>query len=131
MNICYKTFSASKPTTTTTKKKTNEQLAQEVIDGKWGNGDERKKKLTEAGYNYSEVQALVNKKLSANTTTTAKKIKVGGKVKVKNPVIYGSTKKFTRYYDTYDVLEVSGDRVVIGKGKEVTAAVKARNLEAV
>lgn len=43
--------------------KTNEELAKEVIDGKWGNGAERKKKLTQAGYSYSEIQSLVNKLL--------------------------------------------------------------------
>lgn len=36
------------------------EVAQEVIDGKWGNGDERKKRLTEAGYNADLVQARVN-----------------------------------------------------------------------
>lgn len=36
------------------------EIAQEVIDGKWGNGAERKSRLTGAGYNYSEVQAIVN-----------------------------------------------------------------------
>ena len=36
------------------------EVAKEVIAGKWGNGAERKKRLTEAGYNYSEVQAKVN-----------------------------------------------------------------------
>lgn len=35
-------------------------IAKEVIDGKWGNGAERKRKLTQAGYNYTEVQAIVN-----------------------------------------------------------------------
>lgn len=40
--------------------KTINEIAKEVIDGKWGNGTDRKKKLTEAGYNYSEVQARVN-----------------------------------------------------------------------
>ncbi len=41
-------------------KKSNEQIAKEVIAGKWGNGATRKKKLTDAGYNYSVIQALVN-----------------------------------------------------------------------
>ena len=45
------------------KKKTNKQIAEEVIAGKWGNGDTRKKKLTEAGYNYSTIQKLVNEML--------------------------------------------------------------------
>lgn len=35
-------------------------LAREVIAGKWGNGDTRKKLLTEAGYDYNTVQAKVN-----------------------------------------------------------------------
>ena len=43
--------------------KTLEQIAKEVIDGKWGNGAERKNKLTQAGYNYFEIQAIVNKLL--------------------------------------------------------------------
>ena len=41
-------------------KKTIDEIAQEVIDGKWGNGQERKDRLTEAGYNYSSVQKRVN-----------------------------------------------------------------------
>lgn len=42
-------------------KKTVSELAREVLDGKWGNGQERKKKLTEAGYDYEAVQAEVNR----------------------------------------------------------------------
>ena len=40
-----------------------ENLAKEVIQGKWGNGQERKDKLTAAGYDYSEIQAKVNELL--------------------------------------------------------------------
>lgn len=36
-------------------------VAQEVVQGKWGNGEERKKRLTEAGYDWKEVQDEVNK----------------------------------------------------------------------
>lgn len=39
-------------------------VAREVIAGKWGNGDTRKKLLTEAGYDYNTVQAKVNAILS-------------------------------------------------------------------
>lgn len=46
-------------------KKSVAEIAQEVLDGKWGNGSERKKRLAEAGYNYSEVQAKVNEILYA------------------------------------------------------------------
>ncbi len=47
----YKSSSVSNDLTT---------VAQEVIAGKWGNGASRKDKLTEAGYNYKEVQRIVN-----------------------------------------------------------------------
>lgn len=40
--------------------KTNEKIAVEVIRGLWGVYPERKKLLEEAGYNYSEVQKIVN-----------------------------------------------------------------------
>lgn len=45
------------------KKKTIEEVAKEVIAGKWGNGNERKERLTAAGYNYKSVQTKVNKLL--------------------------------------------------------------------
>ena len=44
-------------------KKTNYDIAEEVINGKWGNGDERKRRLTEAGYDYDSIQAIVNSKV--------------------------------------------------------------------
>lgn len=44
-------------------KKTNEQIAKEVIAGKWGNGAARKERLKAAGYNYAVIQAIVNKLL--------------------------------------------------------------------
>lgn len=49
---------------TTTPKKTVDELAKEVIAGKWGNGADRKQRLTAAGYDYSAVQARVNALLS-------------------------------------------------------------------
>lgn len=51
------------PKKTTPAKKSVNQIAKEVIAGKWGNGDARKKKLQAAGYNYSAVQKEVNKLL--------------------------------------------------------------------
>ena len=40
--------------------KTVDELAREVLDGKWGNGSARKNKLTAAGYDYNAVQKRVN-----------------------------------------------------------------------
>lgn len=53
----------TKPSDATPVKKTNEQIAQEVINGKWGNGDDRKNRLTQAGYDYSTIQSIINQKL--------------------------------------------------------------------
>lgn len=38
---------------------------------------------------------------------------------------------FIMYYDTYDVLEVNGDRAVIGIGDTVTCAINTCNIERV
>ncbi len=43
-----------------TARKSNEETAREVIAGLWGNGEERKQRLTAAGYNYGEIQQIVN-----------------------------------------------------------------------
>lgn len=47
-------------------KKSIEELANEVINGKWGNGEDRKNRLTSAGYNYQEVQNRVNQILGVD-----------------------------------------------------------------
>ena len=41
-------------------KKSNEEIAKEVIAGKWGTGNARKSKLTKAGYDYEAIRKLVN-----------------------------------------------------------------------
>lgn len=43
----------------------NQEVAEEVIAGKWGNGEERKKRLTEAGYDYNAIQKIVNGMLNS------------------------------------------------------------------
>lgn len=40
--------------------KSVKEIAREVLQGKWGNGAERKARLEAAGYDYAEVQAKVN-----------------------------------------------------------------------
>ena len=64
-----KNGTASKPTAAPAApaRKSNEVIAQEVINGAWGNGEDRKKRLTAAGYNYTVVQAIVNKKMAARS----------------------------------------------------------------
>ena len=52
-----------KPKPNKTGKKSLEEVARDVIAGKWGNNPERKDKLIKAGYVPAEVQAVVNKLL--------------------------------------------------------------------
>lgn len=70
--------SPSKPSSSTgsgnsssSSKKSISQIAKEVINGEWGNGDARKKKLEAAGYDYDDVQAEVNKQLGVSTSTSS------------------------------------------------------------
>lgn len=44
-------------------RKSNDQVANEVLAGSWGNNPERKKRILAAGYDYNAVQAIVNRKL--------------------------------------------------------------------
>ena len=44
-------------------KKSVDQLAREVLQGKWGNGSDRRKRLTATGYDYAAVQKRVNELL--------------------------------------------------------------------
>jgi GH25 family lysozyme M1 (1,4-beta-N-acetylmuramidase) len=64
----------SSSTTSTTSKKSNEEIAQEVINGNWGNGDERKTNLTNAGYDYNAIQAIVNEKCSQSSKKSNEEI---------------------------------------------------------
>ena len=57
---------AGKAVKTTSAKKSVNTLAKEVLAGKWGNGTDRKSRLTKAGYDYNKVQAAVNKLVKAS-----------------------------------------------------------------
>lgn len=72
----------------------------------------------------------------SSSSSSGGTIKKGDKVKVIRTVKQGSKTKgyqyaggmFTCYYSVYDVIQVKGDRVVIGIGSVVTAAVKMSDL---
>ena len=70
------------------KLKSIDEIAQEVLDGKWGNGAERKKKLAAAGYDVDAVQKRVNEKLAEQKA--AKKLVKGAKIELNNKPIYAS-----------------------------------------
>lgn len=50
------------------KRKTNKQVAQEVINGQWGNNPQRRVLLEKAGYNPTSVQRQVNSILNTKST---------------------------------------------------------------
>ena len=65
------TPTSEEPTTPTDPQepsKSPSDIADEVIQGKWGSGDERKKALEDAGYNSDEIQDIVNKKMNGTYT---------------------------------------------------------------
>ncbi len=144
------------------------ELALGVMQGEYGNGDERKEKL---GTRYDEVQDFINHIYSAPIDTLAKEVIEGkygvGEQRVlllgdrydavqdkvnemlqpapaQKPITKGCRVRFTgtksysgipladwTHNSIFDVIEVSGDRVVIGKGSAVTAAVNIRDCQRV
>lgn len=57
-----------------TYKATTDEIVQDVIAGKWGNGKDRYNRLTEAGYDYDDVQNKVNKVLYPSPRKTVEEI---------------------------------------------------------
>lgn len=56
------------------------ELTQEIMQGKWGNGDERKRRLEEAGYAYENLQNAVNETLGVEKryeTSVSDRVAVG------------------------------------------------------
>lgn len=71
-NIMYadlNRYSRGNTTSVKPQPKPIDQIADEVIAGKWGNGADRKKRLTDAGYDYNAVQNAVNQKMNAKKQT--------------------------------------------------------------
>ena len=65
---------APSPKPTPSPKKSNTEIAKEVIQGKWGNGAERKKRLEAAGYDYAAVQKEVERLLAGQKKPAKKSI---------------------------------------------------------
>lgn len=123
MNICYNE-NYKQVVDNSVNKKSNEELADEVIKGLWENGQDRKDKLTKAGYNYNEVQKIVNEKMKIKD----KDIKKGDYILFKGTKNYNGTKLDDWVYNSkFNVIEIKGDRVVIGKGAVVTAGVNKKD----
>ena len=101
-------------------KKSVDVLAQEVLKGLWGNGNDRKSRLQAAGFDYNAVQRKVNELMGQGSAL----IKTGDHVQVVRAITY-TGQPFTCWYNVYTVMELHGDRAVIGV---VTAAINVNNL---
>lgn len=119
-------------TSTAPKKKTIDELADEVLIGKWGNGQERFDNLIAAGYDYYAVQDKVEQKL-VEMQKPEQKIKIGSKVILKKgaKTYNGGRLASFVYGRPHTVTEIYNDRAVICYGRVVVAAVKVEDLEIV
>lgn len=114
--------------------KSNEEIAEEVMDGKWGNGTERKTKLTAAGYDWGAIQEIVdaNKGAGSSPVVTAG-LQVGDKVvPIRWVDVNGRALRKTR--DFYFVKQIVGNRVTLAadsKDGTVYAAMSKSNLKEV
>ena len=94
--------------------KTIEDLANEVISGKWGNDEERKEKLEESGYNYYLVQSKVNEKYNIINSYTIKKGDTLYAIALK---YYGDGNKYSLISDYNNIknpnLIYAGDTIII------------------
>lgn len=98
-----------------------DELVQQTLQGKYGNGEERKQKL---GSMYQAVQDKINAMYDKT------KIKKGDKVEVLKNIQYNG-KPFRSYYKIYNVIDLKGDRAVIGIDKTVTCAININNIRKV
>ncbi len=71
MNVMYRDLITdvrnSKNATNNIIRKSEDEIVQEIMKGLWGNGEERKQKLQNAGYEYNSIQQKVNEYIRQNT----------------------------------------------------------------
>ena len=89
-------------------KKPVDEIANEVIQGAWGNGDARKEALTRAGYNYAEVQGRVNAILSGNAGMPKKSVDEVAKEVIAGKWGNGDARKEALTRAGYNYSEVQG-----------------------
>lgn len=143
MNYAYVDYPAmtGKQTAKPVAKKTVAEIAEEVIDGKWGNGTERKQKLAAAGYDPEAVQKKVNelslgKPVAKPAVSTAPA--AGKKLTLLLCPLYASataTKRVARktgVYYLYDGMRLHGryritnSKANVGKPGQITGWIDAK-----
>lgn len=65
-NVANWLVSPARPTKPTPPTKPAAEIVDEIFRGEWGDGADRKRRLEAAGYNYSQVQEAVNRRVQKN-----------------------------------------------------------------
>lgn len=105
-------------------------VAREVIAGQWGNGDTRKKNIEAAGYNYKEVQDMVNQILNGSAVQpstptqpqeqpTSKKVVAGAYADKFDKSLAGTYKTTANLYMRHGAGTNKKSMVVIPNGTKV------------
>ena len=106
----------------------------------WQIGKGRVGGIADTDYNYGYMALPDKQHTPQPPTSPVVAFKTGDRVTplnttngggVKRGKLYGGAGTFVVYHNVYDVISVSGQRVVIGVGKAVTAAVDASDLKRV
>ena len=95
-------------------RKTLDELAQEVIAGKWGNGTERKTALEKAGYDYAVVQQRVNDILSQNGPQSATELYLLAMAVIRGEYGNGLTRRL-KLGSKYDEVQAEVNRIMTQK----------------
>lgn len=114
-------------------KKSNEEIANEVIAGEWGNDPIRSKHLAEAGYDPEAIRAIVNAKLAPTQKPAAaprnNQVTEGSKVRPTKLVDYTGTPVYA-WDQYYIVTQLNGSRAVLTSPRGgIWAAMNVRDLE--
>lgn len=122
-------------------KLSNTDMAKKIMNepnyGGYGTGEERFNKLKSEGYDPQAVQDEINRLAGVSTVSkpakpASNKITKGCKVKFTGTKSYSGIRLASWTKNAiFDVIEISGDRVVIGKGSAVTAAVNIKDCQKV
>lgn len=104
-------------------KKSNEEIANLVIRGDYGNGDERKKKLEAEGYNYNDIQKIVNEKLNAKKPAKKSNEEIA-KLVIRGDYGNGEyrKKKLTKEGYDYTTIQALVNKMLENKSKSVAPA---------
>ena len=96
-------------------KKTAEEIADEVIDGKWSYGEERIRLLAAAGYNVDRIQSIVNDKLK-NKSAVYYTVKAGDTLSKIAKNYKTTIKKLKELNDIKDVNKINVGQILKVRG---------------